>query len=129
MIMITMVTSVTMDLIIREVIDMSKTFGQQYCYGSSNYSYNEIERSNPKKKMNKVKIGPESIELRLEKVFQQVTNDLYEMIDKGHINISEVEESIITNLLGCFNKTETAKITGLCIKTIRNKTNGYNSLQ
>ncbi|MGB0452587.1 MAG: helix-turn-helix domain-containing protein [Bacteriovoracaceae bacterium] len=99
----------------------------RYDYNQHDYAFENIE------KMQKVKIETipdyeDSKEVKLEKVFQGFVNELYEKIDDEEaFRAGVVEEVLIKNINRFFNKTHTAKLTGLSIRTVRNKLNEYGS--
>lgn len=87
------------------------------------YSFEEVE--NKKSKRSKKKYI-ETTDVKYEHVFQQIQNDLYEKIENGVcFNFYEYEKALLKNLLWKFNNSDVAKITGLCIRTIRNKRKKY----
>lgn len=100
---------------------------KQYRYdnGKSNFEFQAQEKDQSTRKA-KVIQYQESAEVRNEHVFQQMQNDLYEKIENGEcFNVDYIEMVLLKNLLWKYNRTQVSKITGLCVRTVRNKINKY----
>lgn len=103
--------------------DLESEIRKQYRYDSPSFEFGEKTRSNAKKKVVKYE---KSLEVKYEYCYQQILNDLYDKIDNGDcFNFKYFEKVLIMNLYTEFNKTQISKITGLSIRTIRNKINEY----
>lgn len=97
----------------------------QYRYDGPRYEYEPIEKDQSTKKQ-KVVAYQESIEVKNEHIFQQTTNEMYENIENGAcFNIHTLQKILIKNTLIKYNKTQTAKILGISIRTLRNKIKEY----
>lgn len=68
----------------------------------------------------------ESSEIKFEHIFQQIINDLYAKVENGEaFNLKNVEKVLLQNCLVKFNRTQTAKLVGISVRTVRNKINSY----
>jgi len=105
---------------------------KQYTYSDQSFTFNEpikIEKSRRAK--NRVhKTEKESLDLKLDYVMNNIVNNLYKMIHEDeNIDMRRVEKIILLSLKEKFNKTQAAKLTGLSLRTVRNKFNGYSEIQ
>lgn len=71
-----------------------------------------------------------SNELRIEEVTpfnicaQQITNDLHELFFVNEcFDLERIERIVLGNMKNHFTQTRTAELTGLAVRTIRNKLN------
>jgi hypothetical protein len=56
---------------------------------------------------------------------QQILNELGELFfSEGRVEVSEIIETVLCKLDGKFTRLDVAKITGLSVRTVRNKLNG-----
>ena len=63
-------------------------------------------------------------DIKKEQAFQQILNDLCaHFYTEGNLNMEKIEGFILKNLLEKFTQSETARMTGICTRTIRNKKN------
>jgi len=66
------------------------------------------------------------LEVKNEKIYQQFLNDLYEEIEEAKcFNFEFIEANLLRLLLENYNRTQASTITGLCVRTIRNKIKKY----
>lgn len=97
----------------------------QYSQPGSSFKYEEL-KTNQSTIKKKVETYQESKEVKFEHVYQQLMNDIYEKIEEGEsLSLQYIEKHLIINLLQKFNKTHTAKIMKISIRTLRNKVNLY----
>lgn len=97
----------------------------QYRYDKPSYEFDLLEKDQSTKKV-KIEKYQESTEVKNEHVYQQFMNDMYELIENGKcFNHETMEMLVIKNLLWKYNRTQVARITGLSVRTIRNKINKY----
>lgn len=57
---------------------------------------------------------------------EQIQNDLYNYVfAHSDFNFEAIEKIVLTNIFSKFNGTECQELTGLCVRTLRNKRNLY----
>lgn len=97
----------------------------QYRYSSPCFEFEKITKKQSTKKR-KIISYEESIEVKNEKIFQQLTNEIYDKIENGEcFNLKYIEKSLIKEILKKYNRTQSAKLLGISIRTLRNKINEY----
>lgn len=102
-----------------------KDIKKQYRYDSPGFEYDQIEKDQSTRKQ-KVETYQESNEVKFEHIYQQLMNDMYEDIDNGKcFKIAYIEKLLIKSMLSKYNRTQSAKLLGVCVRTLRSKINKY----
>lgn len=71
-----------------------------------------------------VKFTNDSHELKIYHILTQFMNDVHEMVlTDENFNIEKIEKLLINNIETRFNRTHTAKLMGISVRTVRNKMN------
>lgn len=98
---------------------------KQYRYDREKFHFEKIDKIN--KRVNKTNIKfEESNEVKNEHIFQRFMDNVYEKIENGEsFKINFIESALLESLLWKYNRTHTAKLTGLSVRTIRNKIKKY----
>lgn len=97
-----------------------KNINYEYGYDYEDDGLEEFREVPPGKELGK------SSDLKIEHALAQFTNDVHEIVyNEKTFDIQKIEKALLKNLLKEFNNTETAKLSGLSIRTIRNKKNAY----
>lgn len=100
-------------------------YGDSYSHEKNNFKFDSIDKT-PSTRKEKVTVYEESNEIKNEIVYQAFMNDLYEFIENGEcFKMKRVEMFLFKNLLIKYNRTQVANLTGLSIRTIRNKIKEY----
>lgn len=98
---------------------------KQYRYDSPEFKYETIEKDQSTRPA-KVLVFQESTEVKNEHIYQGLTNDMYAKIEDGEcFDIAFIEKQLIKNMLPKYNRTQAAKLLGICVRTLRNKINEY----
>ncbi len=109
---------------------MSKyQYDNTYSYAKNDFTFKELEETTSKKSKNKKKKAisfQETNEVKNEHIFQQVVNEMYALFENEEcFNLRKTEQIIIKNILIKYNQRQTSKLTGLSVRTIRNKIKEY----
>ena len=102
-----------------------KELRKQYRYGRPSFEFDKIDEKQSAKRQ-KIDSYEESIEIKNEHIYQQLSNEMYGKIENGEcFNLKFIEYSLIKLVLSKYNRTQSAKLLNISVRTLRNKINEY----